>query len=696
MNPPDEAIRGQLKKILTSPGFVHSDRLRRFLTYSIEQTLAGKPENLKEYGIGLEAFDRPTHYSPSEDPIVRVEARRLRKKLEEYYAALGQNDPILIELPKGSYVPTFHSRPQSKPKPVPKALYFAIPVLAAAVVVLIVLIYPRTPKPDTFTLTRLTTDGGLTTDAALSSDGTTVVYASDRAGAQGLDLWIQKLPSGDPRRLTSDPADDHQPSLSPDSTTVAFRSERQPPGIYLTPVVAGSEAHLLAPDGRDPRFSPDGQTIAYWIGSPGDDFLPSAGKLFLIPSSGGAAQSFLPDLLSASCPVWSPNGRRLLFLGVARPGDSPDWWTAPLTSGPAQPTGAASFLAPEKLSLPIGECAASWQPGGLIFSARSGDALNLWRLPVDDSGHPSGSLHRLTFGSSQETRPSASSSGAVVFSSRIFRSQIWAYPGSSPLTEGTATSSFPSVSHDGARIAFLSDRKGSPQVFWKDLPSGKEVLLTQPPTQPRYPQISPAGDRIVFTDYSTPEPKTYLASPNGEPPQQLPITGARVWDFSSSRLVFQQPGSLHQAMLFDLPTRQQRTLLQYHSDVAGLRLSPDRKWLAFHAIPTAVRRQLLLVPYPSGEPTPLLSEDHMDRNATWSPDGRSLYFLSERDGYRCIWAVSPAGGRPRAIRHFHSARHSLSAFGDVGAIGLSAASGKIIFSLADTTSNLWLLTPAKR
>src|SRR5690348_8836109 len=99
------AIREQLGRILISPGFVHSERLRRFLTHCVEATLCERPEDLKEYVIGVAVFDRPAHYNPAEDPIVRVEARRLRKKLDEYYATPGTKDAVVIRLPKGAYLP---------------------------------------------------------------------------------------------------------------------------------------------------------------------------------------------------------------------------------------------------------------------------------------------------------------------------------------------------------------------------------------------------------------------------------------------------------------------------------------------------------------------------------------------------------------------------------------------------------------
>jgi hypothetical protein len=101
------AIREELSRILESSIFVQSNRLGRFLRYTVETTLAGDGETLKEYLIGTEVYGRKPPYHPSEDSIVRSEARRLRSKLKEYYQSVGRNDSVLIHYRPGSYVPAF-------------------------------------------------------------------------------------------------------------------------------------------------------------------------------------------------------------------------------------------------------------------------------------------------------------------------------------------------------------------------------------------------------------------------------------------------------------------------------------------------------------------------------------------------------------------------------------------------------------
>jgi TolB-like protein/Tfp pilus assembly protein PilF len=105
-----KAIREQLVRILNSGPFQQSQRRQRFLEYLVNETLAGRGERLKGYNVALEVFDRPETFDPILDPVVRIEAGRLREKLREYYDADGQSDPIRIDLPKGTYTPRIEFR----------------------------------------------------------------------------------------------------------------------------------------------------------------------------------------------------------------------------------------------------------------------------------------------------------------------------------------------------------------------------------------------------------------------------------------------------------------------------------------------------------------------------------------------------------------------------------------------------------
>ncbi|MBI4907345.1 MAG: tetratricopeptide repeat protein [Acidobacteria bacterium] len=102
-----EEIRRQAQRVLSSGRFAAAGRQRRFLDFTIGKVLAGQQDDVKEYLIALEVYDRKPDYDPKVDSIVRVEASRVRTRLREYYDNEGARDPIVIELPKGSYVPVF-------------------------------------------------------------------------------------------------------------------------------------------------------------------------------------------------------------------------------------------------------------------------------------------------------------------------------------------------------------------------------------------------------------------------------------------------------------------------------------------------------------------------------------------------------------------------------------------------------------
>ena len=106
----DKAARQQLDRILSSATFRQVDRLKRFLGFIVQESLEGRGDQLKEYVIGVQVFDKDSSFDPRADPIVRVQARRLRARLDRYYREEGGNDATVIELPKGGYAPVFRPR----------------------------------------------------------------------------------------------------------------------------------------------------------------------------------------------------------------------------------------------------------------------------------------------------------------------------------------------------------------------------------------------------------------------------------------------------------------------------------------------------------------------------------------------------------------------------------------------------------
>ena len=117
MTIPERDVRAELDRILASKGFATAGRLSRLLRYVVDKTLAGEADQLKEYAVGVEVFDRDGKYDPRLDAIVRVEAGRLRSRLDEYYNGEGATAPMRIALPRGGYVAQFEAGPEPPPHP---------------------------------------------------------------------------------------------------------------------------------------------------------------------------------------------------------------------------------------------------------------------------------------------------------------------------------------------------------------------------------------------------------------------------------------------------------------------------------------------------------------------------------------------------------------------------------------------------
>jgi len=131
-------IRGALERVVASAPFRASPQLAAFLRFVVEAVLEGQAERLKGYTIAVEALRRPESFDPQTDPIVRVEAARLRRALQRYYADEGRDDPVIITLPRGTYVPTFALRaPVVHPAPPPPAKPARRPVGAALAIILL-------------------------------------------------------------------------------------------------------------------------------------------------------------------------------------------------------------------------------------------------------------------------------------------------------------------------------------------------------------------------------------------------------------------------------------------------------------------------------------------------------------------------------------------------------------------------------
>jgi eukaryotic-like serine/threonine-protein kinase len=583
---------------------------------------------------------------------------------------------------------------------------------------------PAPPAPAA-TFTRLTFDSGLTTDPALSPDGRLVAYASDRAGAGNLDIWIHQLATGDSVQLTRDPADESEPAFSPDGSRIAFRSERDGGGIDVVSAIGG-EPRRVAPRGRRPRFSPDGTRLAYWLSG---QTVWYVGQLFTVSVAGGAPVPVAADFASALYPIWSPDGSKLLFLGARAwdpgkfPSDVFDWWVAPSTGGVAIQTGAIDILRRQEITTARQRAPfvapADWIGTDVFFSGGSDENTNLWRVVVSpDTGKAQGPAQRLTSGTSEETKPSAIAGPRLVFASLNHALNIWSLPldantgrvrGALQQVTSSAFDARTSVSRDGRKLVFISTRLGNPDVWLKDLESGKEAALTATPAREEEPEITADGARIFYSVIESSRGVVYQMATNGGSSQKICDDCGRPWDWSpdGSKILYLieegRRGANVAMGLFDVATRQQKDYL-LHPDysLARVRFSPDGRWISFGAF-NAAGSHVVVAPFRSDVP-PRIEEwisvtEHTpigQDKPRWSPDGNLLYYTSDADGFRCILAqrLDPATkrpvGPPLEVYHSHSARRSLMNAGIPLFWELSVTADKLFFNLGETTGNIWM------
>lgn len=110
-----EKVRQQLKRLVSGVTFSSADRLKKFITFVVNESIEGRGDHLKEYLVGVQVFDKEASFDPRTDPIVRVQARQLRSRLARYYREEGAGDEIVIDLPKGGYSPVFRGPARALP-----------------------------------------------------------------------------------------------------------------------------------------------------------------------------------------------------------------------------------------------------------------------------------------------------------------------------------------------------------------------------------------------------------------------------------------------------------------------------------------------------------------------------------------------------------------------------------------------------
>ena len=575
-NPSDSAVRAQLDSILASAVFARSPHLRRFLSFIVEQTLAGRGATLKESVLAHELYGKGTDFDGGTDPVVRVDARRLRDKLREFYE--GRSDPVVISLPKGSYAAVFeeHSSsvipgPQGKRSIVrltrTKTLLSAVTLVVLAVTIVIAWRALRGPAATPAQLHPLASYPGIEGPPSLSPDGELVAFAWSGANAGGpTDLYVKAVGSEALRRLTETADWESSAAWSPDGHSIAFVREGH--GIFTLSQLGGAERQVSA-SGTHVAWADDSKSVLI------RDREGDTGPF-------GIYQVFLDTLdrrRLTQAPVgagdWrfevSPDGKTLALIRYERPGIA-DLYVMPKAGG--EPRRLSNWNA--------ALTGLAWTPDSreIVYSVEEPAAGRLWRIPANSA--------RPARGSPIADIPAPAENPSI----------------SRPLAGQPARLAFQTVTRDVD--TFLMDLESAAAT--DTIESNPFANSTRVEASARF---SPDGSRIAFASYRSGSPEIWVAGRDGNGLRQITSLGA-------AQLVVGGWSPNGETLLFD-------AAIDGNSDV-------------------------YLIAAEGGHLRRLTSEVAIDAIASWSADGRWIYFTSTRTGViPDIWRVSADGDRPLRV-----------------------------------------------
>ena len=491
--------------------------------------------------------------------------------------------------------------------------------------------------------------------------------------------------------------------------------ERGEGGLYVIPTFGGEQPRLLVEGGRRPRFSPDGRSIAYWTGSNiGFSARVDSYRAFVIDRSGGTPREIGADMTGVRYPLWSPDGTGIL--AAASRASPPvlasfDWWLFPTASGAAVPVNVREMFRQAGVNVDRNTLwPEAWTDEAVLFS----DFRSIWSIGIDSrTGAVTRALQRLTLGTSNEAQPSVSANGAIAFTSFTQPGHVWAVPldadrglatgAPKQITTGAGVETRPSASADGKHVLYRSTTL-SPTIQLRNLETGR-VTDSGVSGSDFGPALSPDGRWIAFESGSG----VSVMPAQGGPARSL-CTDCTIGDWASTSTSLIVVRASKSFAMVDVATGMMRDLMVSTQELSRPFLSPDGRMLTFRVSRNS-RDAVMVAPVdPSGSVSeanwkPVVREEEDARPCGWSPNSRILYFVSARDGTRCLYAqrLNQKTGEPEgesiAVRHFHGTRNIWANSAGVLSTGPANAirGGFFFYDVATFTGNIWTMsnTPAK-
>ncbi len=631
--------------------------------------------------------------------VERVVLRCLRKGPGRRWQTMSDLKVVLEDLKEESDSGTLTAMVPARRRP-SRLWMIATAVTAVLAVLAAVLWWQYRPQPPRqYELTRLTFEPGVASHPSISPDGKLLAFASDRNG--NMDIYVQQINGRQANRLTSDAANDNEPSFSPDGTRIVFTSMRDGGGIFVVDALGGPERRL-ADRGRQPRYSPDGSSVAYLVPSA----FTQLSRIFLVGAEGGSPRPFQPEFQIPLVgpgwppPMWSPDGKFLLFRAMrGQDWKTVNWWIAPVAGG------EAIAIKPPAMARPAIQLPELWSGSFVYYSeGTTFGGVGIYRVPIMADPWRLGAPEKLTSGNGVHTTPSISNDGRLVFNWLTFLVSPWSlsFDGNTGMAKGTpepvpADSSGKlgmAVDANGTKLAYgsfmmMPDRA---ELRIRDLATGREdaVPLAFGIGSP-YPHFAPDGSKIAYRDRRGGKSVYYLADSGGN------ITticeNCAVLDFfpDGAHVLVAEPTRLVRHRLAD---GVRTPLVDVPRGVSSASISPDGRRVAF--ITGNAEGDALLFVAPIGDQPATLrdwvqiaADRRLLMNPGWSPDGSLVYYVSSRDDAVCLWAQRLArDGRPlgEPIHAFHSS-HLPSLYMSGGLYAVTR--DRLYVGLGDVKGNIW-------
>lgn len=589
------------------------------------------------------------------------------------------------------------------------------------------------------TLTRLTFDDGLQIGATWSPDGRFIAYSSNRGGK--FDIWVQQISGGNSVQITRGPGHHWQPDWSPDGRYIAYRSEEGDGGIFVIPALGGEGLERkIAAFGYYPKWSPDSSQVLFQTQFTA---FPFANRFYVAQLDGSPPREVLAGFLAqkkvwAASAAWHPDGKRItIWVEVGDPSPIPIFWTVPIAGGPdikheiapAVRTQLAQASGDTKTGLQMGEYFFSWSPSGnaIYFERGYRGAKNIWKMTVDQGTLRATGIDRLTTGPGPDTALTLSADGMrLAFTAKSQRVQTWLFPfdartgqltgNGNAITSPGRTSLDPALSRDGTKVAFgvphgesQEPRYGNlrNEVWVKSLVDGSEAPVIVDDSSRWFMVWSPDGKQLAYERRKFTTNEYQLMVWSNQSREEEPLTGdtiGGVYDWSPDGKWILRIGPSGSGVwlvpLASAPHAEnaaQKILSNPAVQLFQPHFSPDGRWIVFEAVANSPNPEsaLFVVPLSGGPWTRITDGRHWDDKPRWSPDGRTIYYISGPGGFFNVWGIhfDPAAGKPVGqpfqVSHFESPRLMIPRF--IGVVGLSLTQDKLVLTLSEESGSIWLL-----